>query len=380
MFLKRTPMNLFEAKFVIDGIEQESTLKELVDACNGPYGRPAEYHCECSAGKDTVVDENLDPDLNPIEYSASRNEEYMESLLSCGTEGKTGINYAAEARQSIAKALTASLWDTPEQYMLDSMSLELEWDWDTESLGGYASLYRSVAAAADYAFEIGVKIASCRVTCRNRDMRLKSSCLFLKEDEEGCELVPVKTKSDKNARYVSHTPSFDEKIKDSTVLYIPFDTSDAVLGGSALAALLGQTGESTPAMADPDYFIDCYEVVKELKDDGIILAGREIGRGGLLCGLARLTKACGTGMEVDILPLQNAFGCKDATEILFNEIPGVLIAISDEDYGYIDTQMILQDIAYYPVGFATEGGALKIRHKLDYNVADLLLPLINRNI
>ena len=42
--------------------------------------------------------------------------------------------------------------------------------------------------------------------------------------------------------------------------------------------------------------------------------------------------------------------------------------------------MILQDIAYYPVGFATEGGALKIRHKLDYNVADLLLPLINRNI
>ena len=96
--------------------------------------------------------------------------------------------------------------------------------------------------------------------------------------------------------------------------------------------------------------------------------------------LAKLAKTCRTGMEVDILPLQNSLACNDATAILFNETPGVLVAISDEDYGYIDTQMILQDIAYYPVGFATTGETLKIRHRLDYNVADLLLPLINRNL
>ena len=373
-------MNLFEAKFIIDGIEQESTLRELIEACNGPYGRKAEYCCrqECS---ETIIDENLDPDLSPLKYDHDRNEEYLDMLITSGITGKPGINYSAEARQCIAKALTSALWGTPSPYMLDSMSLALEWNWDTEKVGGYASLYRSVAAAADYAFEIGVKIASCRITCGDNTTRLSASCLYCKdEEEENPELCPVKTESDGGARYISGRRDFHEKIQEATVLYIPFDTPDTSLGGSALAAILGQSGESTPMMLDPDYFIDSYEVVKELKDDGIILAGREIGRGGLLCGLAKLAKTCRTGMEVDILPLQNSLACNDATAILFNETPGVLVAISDEDYGYIDTQMILQDIAYYPVGFATTGETLKIRHRLDYNVADLLLPLINRNL
>ena len=374
-------MNLFEAKFVIDGIEQESTLKDLIDACNGPYGKAAEYICECPPDTAVpVVDENLDPDPDPVIYGRGKNEEYLDMLLASGIEGTTGINYAAEARQSIAKALSAALWSVPRAYMLESMSLSLCWEWDTCRLGGCASLYKSVAAASDYAFEIGVRVATCRITHKAGSSRLRTSCLYLNEDEDESLLVPVKPANSRGARYITDSSILADKIPRSTVLYIPFDTSEATLGGSALAALLGQSGEDTPLMLDPDYFIDSYEVVKELKDDGIVLAGREIGRGGLLCGLAKLAKACGTGMEVDILPLQNSFRCNDATAILFNEIPGELIAISDEDYGYIDTQMILQDIAYFPVGFASEGNSLKIRHKLDFNVADLLLPLISRNI
>lgn len=374
-------MNLFDTKFVIDGVEQESSLRELVEACNGPYGSPAAYSCDIPVPENgTIIDENTDPDLFPLEYGDNDSEKYINLLLNSDIHGITGLNPGAEARQSIANALAKALWYVPAPYMLDSMSVNLEWTWDTEAIGGYASLYRSVAAAADYAFEIGIRIASCRITGKPRSSSLAASCMYVPESDDPVPPVPVVSDNGKDGtRYMADSLRLKEQIGESTILYIPFDTSDAELGGSALAALLGGKGESTPMMLDPDYFIDSFEVVKELKDDGIILAGREIGRGGLLCALAGLAKSCGIGLEVDILPLQNAFRSEDATKILFNEIPGVLLAISDEDYGYIDTQMVLQDVAYYPVGFATGGNALKIRHKLNYNVADLLLPLMNRN-
>ena len=31
-------------------------------------------------------------------------------------------------------------------------------------------------------------------------------------------------------------------------------------------------------------------------------------------------------------------------------MPGVLVQIRDSDYDYVDSQLLLQDVAYYPVG------------------------------
>lgn len=371
-------MNLFEVKFVIDGIEQDSNLKELIEACNGPLDTPVRYICDsCEMDNEVIIDENLDPDLSPLTYSNEKCNEYFDALISGEYEGESGISYSSEARQSIARALTNAIWEAPKGSMLDSIALEFEWIWDLDSVGSFAALYKSVAAAADYAFEAGVKISSCKIT-RGHAMKLRTSCSYISGSEEETTHIGIDPKG-----YFSKCkddPSFHEKIKDSTIIYIPFDPSDAELGGSALAALLKSKGEKTPLVADPDYLIDCYEIVKEMIDDGIVLGGRAIGKGGLYVSLAKLAKSCGIGMSIDVEALQNASENEDIVSILFNEVPGVIIAISDEDYGYIDSQMVLQDVAYFPVGLANESCDIKIRHKTKYNVADLLLCLMNRDI
>ena len=41
--------------------------------------------------------------------------------------------------------------------------------------------------------------------------------------------------------------------------------------------------------------------------------------------------------------------------MLFGEVPGVVIQIADIDYDYVDAELLLQDIAYFPLGHPVPG-------------------------
>ena len=53
---------------------------------------------------------------------------------------------------------------------------------------------------------------------------------------------------------------------------------------------------------------------------------------------------------MDLSGILASYQEEDRTKVLFGEVPGVLIQISDENYDYVDSQFLLQDIAYYPLG------------------------------
>ena len=36
--------------------------------------------------------------------------------------------------------------------------------------------------------------------------------------------------------------------------------------------------------------------------------------------------------------------------ILFSEVPGVIFQINDSDYDYLDAELLLQDVMYFPLG------------------------------
>ena len=60
--------------------------------------------------------------------------------------------------------------------------------------------------------------------------------------------------------------------------------------------------------------------------------------------------SCNGDIDLDISGIEQAYIETDSIRILFAEIPGVIIQISDDDYDYMDAQFLLQDIAYYPIG------------------------------
>ena len=53
--------------------------------------------------------------------------------------------------------------------------------------------------------------------------------------------------------------------------------------------------------------------------------------------------------------LSKAYGEEDAVRVLFSEVPGVLIQIADIDYDYVDAELLLQEVAYYPLGHPVPG-------------------------
>ena len=65
--------------------------------------------------------------------------------------------------------------------------------------------------------------------------------------------------------------------------------------------------------------------------------------------------------------------------MLFGEVPGVLIQISDENYDYVDSQFILQDVAYYPIGRPTDAfKGIEISEDIRNGVADILASLLSQ--
>ena len=172
-------------------------------------------------------------------------------------------------------------------------------------------------------------------------------------------------------------PSTISDCPESTIVYVPFDTCPFKLGGTLLAQSKGHNGGPGAQIMDPDYFIDCYEVVRELIEDGVVIAGISVGDGGLATAAARMCRKNGAGL--DISRLMASYGENDSTKVLFGETPGVLVQIKDCDFDYFDSQMILQDIAYYPLGSpdkAAEGVKFIDNHQ--NGVADILAALMNQ--
>ena len=66
-------------------------------------------------------------------------------------------------------------------------------------------------------------------------------------------------------------------------------------------------------------------------------------------------------------------------EILFGEVPGILLQISDENYDYVDSQLLLQDIAYYPLGHPSDKhSGVSVSESGKTGVADILLSLLEQ--
>ena len=58
-------------------------------------------------------------------------------------------------------------------------------------------------------------------------------------------------------------------------------------------------------------------------------------------------------------------------------IPGVIIQISNDNYDYVDSQLLLQDVAYYPLGHPTlEHTGVVVAEDGKSGVADILASLL----
>jgi hypothetical protein len=347
------------SEYVIDGVPQELTPARILEAC---LSEDAERIAASGGDFDPVVDETVDPAPKPCATDPSRIGEYLRLVRGIRTPAFPYAFPETYTKSRIACALIDAIWRRG-HFRLGDLSLRLDWTWSPQRIGDMAAFYASVSSAADYVDSLGLKISGYSYSESDGESYLTVvPSLALQRQDEDVSFpddsgffsdLPFRTEHPR-LRMQNFHPSKLLPDASSWLIYVPFEDCEYRLGASLLAQALGSSGALAPQIVDADYFIDCYEVVRELVEDGVVLSGVTVGRGGLLNALKRMTgpKA---GASVNLADLMRAKGDRDIVRLLFAEVPGVLFQIADIDYDYVDAELLLQDIAFYPLGHPAPG-------------------------
>jgi len=328
--------------YVIDGVPRELSPAQILDAVTDTIPSLPE---DCP---DTIVDETLDPVVAACSFDSSRIEEYLSAID--GVKKKLPLAFAGSySRGRIAEALLDALW-MKGKFRLGDLRLNASWTWDFKPVGSAAAFYNSVQSSADYIDDLGLKLSSYSCGLSGEcDLTFKAE---LASEESGDEEIFIRQPFRSEHPEMQSKPACPSRLvpdSHSWVVYVPFETCDFRLGGSLLAQILGFGGGVPPQVGDADYFMDCYEVVRELVEDGILMSATTVRVGGHMAALKGFASG-GVGVCADLSGILSAYRERDIIRVLFSEIPGVLIQIKDIDFDYLDAELLLQDVAFFPLG------------------------------
>ena len=120
------------------------------------------------------------------------------------------------------------------------------------------------------------------------------------------------------------TPQLRTDKGDTELLLIDLGFGKNRLGGSALAQVFGQTGNSAPDVDNPEQLKSFYNGIQNLNEKGLLLAYHDRSDGGLLATLAEMGFAGNTGLDIE-LPGD------DAMASLFAEELGAVVQVKTSD-------------------------------------------------
>jgi len=365
--MRRMNNSALHSKYIIDGVPQELTPAQLLGSVCDVPSEPVEGEL---VGK--IVDETLEPKLTGVELDSSKIDKYLSSLIR--TNRRVPLMFAdSYTRAKIENALIDCI-SRMGSFRLGDLEIAAEWEWNNSEIGSMSAFYASVNAAAELLDALGIKLSEYSFKYTDGHSRLDFS-VDLRQDEPD-ELIerPYTSESPKmGAASLPTTLCNDPK---SWIVYVPFDSSSYRLGGSLLSQAAKLDAQTAPAVNDPDYFIDCYEVIRELVEDGIILAASSVKDGGLLKALKGMTSSK-IGADIDLSDLRASTGEDDIVRLLFAEVPGALIQIRDLDFDYMDAELLLQDVAFYPLGHPVPGnGSVRVKASAKTGIQNILDSLL----
>ena len=356
--------------YIIDGQHQALTPERMLAECSleaplPPDGDPG-----------TVADERVDAAPGNFNFSDAKINRYAAAVD--GIRRSLPLAFAGSYTVGkISEALLDSIWMSG-HFRLGDLTLKADWKWNGKATGNLAAFYGSVEAASEFLDTLGVKISRYTVSDGVPAVSFKATTVAeedeVEEEESLFRELPYRTANPRISRR-RRCPASILPEESDWLLYIPFDTCEYRLGGSVLAEALDARPATAPELGDADYFIDCYEVIRELVEDGVVKAGTTVFGGGLLTAVRRMA-AGGVGADISIQEVCKAYGGESPVRVLFGEIPGVVVQVADSDYDYVDAELLLQDVAYFPLGHPSPGmRGVKLSAKTD--IQGILNSLLN---
>lgn len=122
-----------------------------------------------------------------------------------------------------------------------------------------------------------------------------------------------------------------EDVGETILLFVDLAQGRKALGGSALAQVFGQVGNTVPDIHDTQLIKDFFDAIEQLQDSGIILAYHDRSDGGLFTTLVEMMFAGRCGIEVMLDELCSSSQTGDLMETLFNEELGAVFQVRKRD-------------------------------------------------
>ncbi|MGZ8270020.1 MAG: phosphoribosylformylglycinamidine synthase, partial [Methylophilus sp.] len=122
------------------------------------------------------------------------------------------------------------------------------------------------------------------------------------------------------------TPQLRTDLGDTELILIDLGNGKNRMGGSALAQVYSQLGDTTPDVDNPAQLKNYFTQIQTLNADSKILAYHDRSDGGLFATLCEMAFAGHCGIQVDISALRG-----DTNSVLFNEELGAVIQVPSKN-------------------------------------------------
>jgi phosphoribosylformylglycinamidine synthase len=227
------------------------------------------------------------------------------------------IDPKAGSRNAIAEALSNIVF-APLKDNLKSVSLSANWMWACKNEGEDARLYEAVQECSDFAIELGINIPTGK------------DSLSMKQKYPNDEVIAPGTVIISAAGNCSDITKVVEPVLQrnaGSIYYINLSQDHFKLGGSSFAQTFNKIGSETPTIKDAAFFIKAFNTTQELIKDKQIVAGHDIGSGGLITTLLEM---CFADLNLGATISFDALAEKDLVKILFAENIGIVLQAKND--------------------------------------------------
>lgn len=371
------------SSYIIDGTFKAPSPAMMLARCLSPELRQSTEIIDDNSEFSPVADETVDSPIGSKSFTSNDIFPCLEEVRRLYRKDRLFPTAFPEqfTRLTIAKAIIDSIWKTG-HFKMGDLAIRCGWQWDETPIGNMTALYNSASTVSEYVDDLCLCLESYSYESSKRNCFFRADALIgpKESDEIENELFADSPFKSENPIMSSSRKCPSKLVRDdgtSWLIYIPFASAEYRLGGSLIEQAKGPTGDTAPDISFGDYLMDCFEVVRELVEDGVVIAGSTVGYGGLLTAMSQMCEDA-ADISANLGDVTKSIGTKDIFSVLFSEVPGVLIQIKDIDYDYIDAELLLQEVAYFPLGHPRKGkGRISLADIEEGGISSILQSLLN---
>ena len=242
------------------------------------------------------------------------------------------ISPAASARMAVAESLmniaAADLLDG-----LERIRLSANWMAASNHPGEGAALYEAVEAIGmELCPKLGISIP---VGKDSMSMKMRWSDPQSNDPIEVTSPLSVVISAFAPVAHISKTwtPALrrPEDVGETILLLVDLAEGRRALGGSALAQVFNQVGDTAPDVHDAGLIKDFFDALSQLQEAGIVFAYHDRSDGGLFTTLVEMMFAGRCGLQILLDDLCQSANIKGLNETLFNEELGAVFQVRKQD-------------------------------------------------